>query len=181
MNVVRKAHAFVGAKKGSRMMRLYSAEDRTMFSPPPSKPPEAELENETRSAPVSWAQPIPIERLEICGRTSRGGKPESPVGEPSGYSEVARERTKLTPNKSELVRGKVHGMVIPWVREVKNGPLALVAKRGRTTLLKTENASDARVPKIPSLAKPSAICRLSGPPSSCAEISSSRRSRSKTV
>src|SRR5260370_13151866 len=70
MNVVRKAQAPFGEKSGSRKMRLYSAEERTMFSLPPSHPPETEFENATRSLPVSRAHPTPSELLEVFDRTS---------------------------------------------------------------------------------------------------------------
>src|SRR5260370_39119793 len=70
MNVVRKAQAPVGEKIGSRKMRLYSAEERTMFSSPPSNPPETEFANRTRSLPVSRAQLTPSVLLEVFDRTS---------------------------------------------------------------------------------------------------------------
>src|SRR5260370_33469061 len=69
MNVVRKAQAPVGEKIGSRKMRLYSAEERTMFSSPPSNPPETEFANRTRSLPVSRAQLTPSELLQVFDRT----------------------------------------------------------------------------------------------------------------
>src|SRR6266568_1002859 len=92
LKVVRKAQAPEGAKNGSQKMRLYSAEERSMFSPPPSHPPEAEFANRTCSLPVSRSHPTPSERLETFDRTSPSVTPVTVDGEVGGYSVVVRER-----------------------------------------------------------------------------------------
>src|SRR5260370_16962321 len=88
LKVVRKAQAPDGTKNGSREMRLYSAEERSMFSPPPSHPPEAEFANRTCSFPVSRSQPTPSERLETFDRTSPSVTPVTVDRDVGRYSLV---------------------------------------------------------------------------------------------
>src|SRR5260370_40892072 len=95
MNVVRKAQAPVGEKIGSRNMRLYSAEERTMFSLPPSHPPETEFENATRSLPVARAHPTPSELLEVFDRTSLSVTPGTATREAGGDVVVLRGSGEL--------------------------------------------------------------------------------------
>ena len=76
-----------------------------MFSLPPRHPPEAEFPNKTRSLPVSRTQPSPSERLEVFDRTLPSVTPGTSDGEASGYSVVVRERVKLKPSESVLVKG----------------------------------------------------------------------------
>src|SRR5882762_1966578 len=95
LKVVRKAHVPAGANNGPRKMRPYSAEEWTMFSPPPSHPPEAEFAKKMRSLPVSRDQPKPSERPETFDRMLPSVAPGTSAGEAGGYSEVVRETMSL--------------------------------------------------------------------------------------
>src|SRR5258708_16558091 len=94
-------------------MRLYSAEERTMFSPPPSHPPEAEFANVARSLPVSRAQLNPRERLETFDRTSPSVTPGTVEAEAGGDSPVVGGKGELRPREKRLLKAEGPGGMIP--------------------------------------------------------------------
>src|SRR5260370_28483492 len=122
MTVVRNAQALAGAKNGSRKMRLYSAEERTMFSPPPSHPPEAEFANVARSLPVSRAQLNPRERLETFDRTSPSVTPGTGEAEADGAFDLVRAQVELGPQELLQHRALNHRALIPSLCDRRREP-----------------------------------------------------------